>query len=253
VLPKGTGYWVPRHTIPGRSPLYLGSQADPASITITAFLNAITGPADLLWYVGRGNVLKVFSPPAVPTRRLITTSPAARTLHGYYTTLWAYYQASLDGTKLVGTGSSATQTDVPATFNVIGEQNVPNALVHGVMENFIDLSSVGLIDTAAAQKVLVALLAKYQAASYSQAFPVMQGQYTTMGGQSVDLGCEEAGTCVQLILADGGYGGEVLPTPITFVVGAYSFDNDTQSAQVTPWQSAIMDLPTMMGNLSSLL
>ncbi len=247
VLPHGTGYWVPRHA--GASIAYLGSQSDPASVTVTDFLNAITAPMNLLWYVGRGNVLRVFSPPTVPTRRLICTSPAARTLHGYYTTLWAYYQATVDAT----TDTGLTSTDIPATFNAIAEQNVANSLVHGTMENFIDLTSAGVIDTAVAQKVLVALLAKYQAVSYSEAFPVMQGQLTTMGGTPVDLGCEQAGTCVQLILADGGYGGEVLPLPVTFVIGAYDFSDDTQSATVTPWQSAIFDLPTMMGQLASLM
>ncbi len=232
----------------GASPAFLNSPTDPGSASITDFLTAITSPVGLLWYVGRWNVLNVFPPPTVPTRILICTSPAARTLHGYYTAIQAYYQLTPDST----TGGT-NPVDIPATYQVVEEYNTPNAAVHGTMENFIDLTAVGAIDTASAQAVLVALLEKYQAASYSEAFPVQQGQLLTMGGTPVDLGCEQAGTCVQLVLADGGYGGEVSPGPVTFVTGAYNFSDDAQSATITPWQSALFDLPTMMGNLASLM
>jgi hypothetical protein len=229
----------------GSPPCYMGSLAEPASTTITAFLNNITVPANLVWYVGRGNVLGVFAPPSQVTRLLVCTTPAARTLHGYYTAMWAYYQQTADST----TGT----TDIPATFGTVEVINAPNAAVHGIMENFIDLSPEGVITAASAQEVCAAILAPYQAASYSQAFPVMQGQLLTTGGMPVDLGTEQAGSVCQLILADGGYGGEVLPTPITFLTGAYEFTDDTQSATITPWQSANYDLPTLLGNLSQVL
>jgi hypothetical protein len=53
----------------------------------------------------------------------------------------------------------------------------------------------------------------------------------------VDLGCEQAGTVVRLMLSDFAYGGEVIPGPVTFVAGEVEYDDSAQTLTVTPFQN----------------
>lgn len=223
--------------LPG--PLYLGQPPDPASISITDYLNGITGPANYLWYVRTPfNVLQVFPFPATPTRLLYATTPQARALYGYYNYIWLRY-----------TSHAQTASGGAATFATTSIGNPLNQARHGNLETYADLSAAPAMTATAAQAVGTAQLAKYVAASWAGPFTVRHGQYRTMGGAAVDLGCEQAGEVVQLVLAAGGYGGEVVPVlPTTFVVGQYSYDEDAQLGTVTPFQFASSSLSDLLGN-----
>jgi hypothetical protein len=223
------------------SPFY-GQQTDSASITVADHLTNITGPANLTWYVDTGpsaNTFSIFSPGAltVPNRLLIATAPAQPTLHGYWTRLFGRYQATKDTTKAA------------ATFGTTNIDNTAQVARHGPLETFIDLTQSGVMSAGTAQGILTTTLAKYVAASYSDAFVVTAGNLRNMGGQPIDLGTEQAGTVCQLMLAAQGYGGELAPVfPITFLVGQYEYDNDTDSGTVTPFVSERWDLAGLFGN-----
>ena len=103
----------------------------------------------------------------------------------------------------------------------------------------------------AAQALGNAALARYTAASWSGPFQAAPGQYLTMGGAPVDLGCEHAGEVCRLILADGPYGGEVNPAPpVQFPVGKYEYNDITGLAQITPYQAWTADLAAVTGRLT---
>ena len=87
-----------------------------------------------------------------------------------------------------------------------------------------------------------------------QPFTVSHGQYLTTGGTPVDLSTERAGEVVRLLLTDGGYGGQVAPAvSITFPVGQVQYDDDSQTAQITPFQNIRSDLSSMLSALANLL
>ena len=206
-------------------------------MSVTDHMNTITGPAAMTWYVGRGNVVKVFAPPTAVTRLLVATAAQARTLFGYYTTLWLRYQATADN----ATSGAA------ATFGTTSVTNSPQQARHGTMETYADLSAAGVQSSGAAQSTGTAMMAKYQAASYAGPLVVQPGKLLNPGGAPVDLGCEQAGEVYRLILAGGGYGGEVAPAPpVTFLGGATAWDDVAQQLSITPYQYAANDLAGLL-------
>jgi len=218
--------------------VYLAQPTDSASVTVTDHLNNITQPTGSTWYVGRGNILSVYTPNwTAPTRILIATAPVTRSLYGYPTVLWARYQSGSDSTS--GT----------ATFATTSVTNTANAAKHGNMELFIDLTPAGTMSSGTAQSTLSAILKKYTAASYGDTFTIRDGQLTTLGGTPVDLAAEQAGFTAQLVFAAGGYGGEVVPAlPVTFTCGSYTYDDSTQQATIGAYQNAKFDLATLLSN-----
>lgn len=229
-----------RWVAPGSWPsdLYMGQPPDSGSVSITDYLNTVCGNAGYTWQVTcPGNLLSVFTPPSVPSRLLVTATPAGRTLAGYYTRLWIRYCSAADN-KTNGN---------PATYALTSVTNSAQAAKHGALELFADLSADSPMNASAAQSVGSKLMAKYTAASFAGPFTARPGQLRTTGGAPVDLGAEQAGTCVQLLLAGGGYGGEVSPAvPVTFVTGSYEYSEDTQLATITPWQSPASDLAGLL-------
>jgi hypothetical protein len=225
---------------PGISPtgVWLGQQPDSGSITITDFLNQICTYGGLTWYVGRGNVLKVFPLPTVVTRLLVCTDPVARTIAADVNALWLRYQTSAD-------------TATAATYAVTQVTNPASIDVHGLMENYGDLSSAGTLTTGVAQSIGAYVLSRYNRANFAGPVTVRPGQYLTTGGTPVDLGCEQAGEVCRLVLTDYGYGGEVTAAPITFIVGAYEFDDVAQTATVTPFQSVSANIASLLTTVMS--
>lgn len=213
---------------------YLTEQHDSASLTVTDFLNLYTEPGSQTWRVHRtpaGNQLDVTAVPSAPTRLLITTTPAARTLAGYYNCIWIRYLATADN------GNTA------ATYGTTSVTNAASIAKHGRQETYWDISAGGVMTAGAAQALGNAALAKYVAASWSGPFQVSHGSYLTMGGSPVDLACEHAGEVVQLVLADGPYGGEVSPAPpVTFPVGKTEYHDADGTLTITPFQSWTADL-----------
>lgn len=230
--------------------MWLGQEVDPAAQTITDLLNLVCTRGGLAWYVSSqpgglpGCDLTVFPLPTQVNRLLVCNSPVPRTLGGDVNTIWIRYCSAAD---------DAT-TGAAATFAVTSATNAASIAAHGPMETYVDLSSAGVMTTGAAQAVGNNVLAIYQRASFAGPFTVQPGQLLNTGGQPVDLGCEQAGTVCRLILSDYGYGGEVTPSnPITFITGAYAYNDQTQTATIAPYAALDTSLAGLLGMESTVL
>jgi hypothetical protein len=221
---------------------YLTEQRDPASMTVTDFLNLYTEPGSQVWQVRRvfaGQQVDVFALPTAVTRLLVTTVPAARTLAGYINVLWIRYQATADS------------GNTPATYGLTSVSNTASIARHGRQEAYWDISQGGVMTAAAAQALGNSALAKYTAASWSGPFTAAPGQYLTVGGAPVDHACEHAGEVAQLIMADGPFGGEVSPAPpVVFPVGKTEYRDADGTLAVTPYQAWTTDLGGITGWLT---
>lgn len=204
--------------------MWVGQPQNSASLQVTDLLNLVCTKGGLTWYVACtpvSNVLSVFPLPTTVTNLLVSNTPVARTLGGDINTIWVGYQPS--------TGAFATTSVADAN----------SVAVHGTIETYMDLSAANVMTAAAAQAVGNLVLQRYQRASFAGPFTVGPGQLLTTGGSPVDLGAgmPYAPMVCRLVLTDFGYGGEVTPAPIQFLVGGYEFDDDTQTALVTPFQA----------------
>jgi hypothetical protein len=225
------------------SGMWLGQAVDTGAQTVTSLLTLVCTRGGLTWYVNSqpggslGDNLQVFSLPSAPTRLLVCTTPVARTLGGDVNTIFIKYMTVADN----ATSGAA------AAYSVTSVQNAQDVAAHGVTETYIDLSDVGVMSQAAAQGVGSSVLQIYQRASFAGPFTASYGQLLTIGGQPIDPGTDQAGTVVQLILTDFGYGGEVTPQfPVTFLVGAYVWDDFAQVATITPYQNLDQSLTGML-------
>ena len=204
--------------------MWVGQPQNSASLQITDLLNLVCTKGGLTWFVAcrpAASVLSVFPLPTTVTNLLVSNTPVARTLGGDVNTIWIGYQPS--------TGAFATTSVADAN----------SVAVHGTIETYVDLSAANVLTATAAQAVGNLVLQRYQRASFAGPFTVGPGQLLTTGGTPVDLGAgmPYAPMVARLILTDFGYGGEVTPAPIQFLVGGYEFDDDTQTATVTPFQA----------------
>jgi hypothetical protein len=219
--------------------LYLAEQQDSGSQTVTDFLNLITRPGAYTWHVGRRNTLSVFPVPTTVTRVLMASSPQARSLAGYINALYGRYQSADDGTN-------------PATFALTSATLPASITRHGRQEGFWDLTAAGTITGGTAGGYLTSALAQYKASSWAGPLTVRYGAYLTRAGVPVDLGCEQAGEVVLLMLTDGPFGGEVAPCPpVTFPVGRVEYDDATGSAAITPFQTVPHDLSSLLSALAT--
>lgn len=212
------------------SGIWLGQGFDSGSQTITDLLNLNCTYGALTWQVATGpsgNVLSMFALPTTVNRLLLVRQPAPRTLGGDINAIWLRYQSSAD---------DPTGTGAAATFALTSATSAADITAHGRREAFLDLSNAGTISAGTAQAVGNAVLQRYQRASFAGPFAAGSGDLMTTGGQPVDLGINHAGTVCQLVLTDYGYGGEVVLGPVTFLVGAYEYDDDTLTGTVTPFQ-----------------
>jgi hypothetical protein len=219
------------------SQFWLGQATDPGSQTVTAFLNLICTRGGLTWYVNsqpggiyNGDDLNVFPLPTVPNRLLVCATPVPRSLGGYTNSLIIRYCSVAD--------NSSASPPVAASFNVVSAINQQSVAAHGTLEQYLDLSDAGQLSSSAAQAVGNSILQSYVAASYAGPFTVSYGQLLNMGGQAVDIACDQAGSVVKLVLTDDAYGGSPEPNiPVSFLVGSYSYNDFTQTAQIAPFQS----------------
>ena len=234
------------------SGIWLGQEQDPASMTVTDLLNLVCTRGGLTWYVNSqpggqpGSDLSVFTLPTTVTRLLVVTDPVARTLGGDINTIYIRYQ--------ITDASSSTSGSQQATYGTTTVQNTASVAAHDVTETYVDLTSAGVMSAGAAQAVGNHVLAIYQRASFAGPFTAAYGQLLSTGGTPVDPGADQAGTVVRLILTDYGYGGEVNPgTPISFIVGAYEWDDFAQKATITPYQSLDESLSGLLSMESTVL
>lgn len=221
--------------------LYLVDQQQSGTESITDRLNLATKPGYYTWHVGRRNLLSIFPVPVTPTRVLFSSSPAARTLAGYYNALYVLYQSSADNAD---TGAAAVNSLTSAT-------NTTSIARHGRQEQLWDITGAGTLSGGTALGWAQAAINRYNAASYAGPIPVTHGQYTTMTGVPVDLGCEHAGEVAQLVLADGPYGPEVTAfPPVTFPVGKIEFDEDSGTGNVYPYNVLPNDLGALLDSMA---
>ena len=226
-----------RWTNPGIGGGWLSQQVDSGSQTVTDHLNMITVQSAQVWQVDRNNALQVTAIPNVVNRLLVSTDPVPRTIANDITTVWLKYTASDDGqgNTTYGLTDSFDQADIN---------------MHGPTEVYADLSNAGVMSSGAAQTVGNNFLARYQRAAFAGPYTVRYGQLLTTGGTPIDLGTERAGTVCRLLVTDAPFGGEVPTGVIEFTVGAYSYDDDAQVAQITPMQSARSDFSSLLSLIS---
>lgn len=178
-----------------------------------------------------------------PDLMLINTSPVARTVVADYNTIILYYQSSPDTTATSTVAASA------ATFSTTFVDAPASVAAHGRMEYYLDISNAGSMSATAAQAIGVNILTKYIRANFSNSFGVMPGQLINPGGFPVDLGLNWNGAIVTVQGVNAAQGGEVGLTPLTFMIGQYQFDDDTQTATVTPYQNALTDMASVVASL----
>lgn len=226
------------------SGMWTGQPVDSGAQQIDELLNLICTKGGLTWYVRcrpDGNKLLVFSLPTTVTNLLVANTPVARTLGGDINTIWLRYQSAKD--------AAAT----PAVFSTTSVTEPASIAAHGPMEAFADLSSAQVLTAGAAQAVGNAVLQRYKRASFAAPFEAGPGQLLTTGGAPVDLGSgmPYAPMVCRLMLTDQSFGGEITPSPVEFLVGSYAFDDDTQVATITPFQSLRNDFASLLSMVVS--
>ena len=178
-----------------------------------------------------------------PDLMLVNTSPIGRTIVADYNTLILYYQSSPDIT------ATSVKPAHAATFSTTFVDNPASVAAHGRMEFFLDISNAGAMSQLAAQQIGLNVLSKYIRANFTNAFSVMPGQLLNPGGFPVDLGCNWVGSVCTVQGVNAAQGGEVGLTPLTFIIGQYEFDDDTQTATVTPYQNVKSDISSVIAAL----
>ena len=228
--------------------VFLGQPPDSGSIKVDDMLNQLCSLGGLTWWVKRtprGNLPQMFALPTAPTRLLVATQPAARTLGGDYNAIEIRYQATPD----LGSGS-------PATFATTYATDAGSIARHGRNEAYMDLSSTGTMLAADAQAVGNSVLQRYQRASYAGPYQITSGQLLTLGGQPVHLGAffqgNEGPMVCKVLQTDQAYGGEVKPGPVVFLAGRYVYMEDSDSAEVTPFQTMREDFNSLLASRAAL-
>ena len=231
---------------------WFGQAVDSGAQTITALLNLVCTRGAMTWMVNSqpggypGDDLNVFPLPSVVNRLLVCTDPVPRTLGGDINTIWIRYQVSAD--------TSSGTTSVPAVFATTSVQNAASVAAHQVLETYIDLSDAGTMTLGAAQAVGNSILSIYESAAFSGPFTGHYGDLLNAGGVPIDPGTDQAGTFMRLILTDFGFGGQVTPQfPVTFVTGAYSWDDFAQTFTATPYVSVDASLTGLLSLANTIL
>lgn len=238
------------------SAVWFGQAVDSAADSVTELLNLFCTKGGYTWYVTTlhapdgsqpyygNNSLSVYALPAATlanvTRILVSAQPVPRTLGGDYNQLFLRYQTSPD-------------TATAATFGLTNVSTAASITQHQSLEAYDDMSSSGQQTLAAIQAAGNNVLARYQRASFAGPFVVRYGELLTPGGYPVDLGTDQCGQMVKLILADYGYGGEVVPDPVIFMIGAYEYDDMAQTASVTPFQSLDLSMTNLLAAIATTL
>jgi hypothetical protein len=178
-----------------------------------------------------------------PDLYLVNTNPIARTIANDYNTIIVYYEATADTT------ATSTKTAAAATFATTFASIPGSRTAHGPLEYFLDVSNAGAMSQAAAATIAQNVLNKYIRANFANSFAVMPGQLLNVGGSPVDLGCNWGGSMCTVQVINEAYGGEVGMAPITFLIGEYEYDDDTQTATITPYQNALTDMSSVIAQL----
>lgn len=178
-----------------------------------------------------------------PDLFLVNTSPVGRTVTADYNTIILYYQVKPDTT------ATSTKTATAATYTTTFVDSPASVAAHGRMEYYLDISNAGAMTQKAAQRIGLNVLSKYIRANFTGSFSVMPGQLLNPGGVPVDLGVNWGGRVVTVQGVNAAQGGEVGLAPLTFIIGQYTYDDDTQTATVTPYQNVKSDIASVVAAL----
>ena len=178
-----------------------------------------------------------------PDLFLINTNPVARTIANDYNTIILKYEATPD------IPATSTKKAQAATFAETFVDIPGSVSIHGRLEFYLDVTNAGAMTQAAAQAIGKNVLNKYVRANFATPFNVQPGQLVTPGGVPVDLGLNWAGQICSLQVRGEAAGGEVGFAPLTFMIGNYVYDDDTQTATVTPYQNARTDIQSVIASL----
>lgn len=187
--------------------------------------------------------LKAKLPRLPPDLYIVNTTPISRTIANDYNSLLIKYQVTADTTATSKVAASA------ATFDTIVVDNPASVAQHGRVEYYLDISQAGVMTLAQVVAVGQQILQRYVRANFSQAFSLQPGQLLNNGGVPVDLGCNWAGKVASVQVITQSFGGEVAYGTINFLIGDYEYNDDTQTATITPYQSQYTDI----GNVLNLL
>jgi len=219
------------------SGLWLSTPFDSASQNISQFLNLLTQQGNMGWRVSRmDSILTLETLPSTQDCIVVATTPVGRTSHGNYDVLDVRYLATDDGK------GNQTYGGTEVTLASLLAAGVPRK------EAYIDLSNAGIMNATNAGINGTNLLQRYIRASFDDPFVIRNGQLLTPGGQAIDIGAANP-RVAKLLLLDLPLAGEATAAPISFIVGAYDYDDDAQTATVTPFQSVASDLSALGGNL----
>lgn len=178
-----------------------------------------------------------------PNLYIVNTNPMGRTLRADINTVIVYYQVTADTT------ATSTTPAVAATYNTAIADVPASVARHGRLEYYLDVSSAGVMTQPQAAAIAQNVLSKYIRANFAGTFSVMPGQLLNVGGFPVDLGCNWAGYMASVQVENFPAGGEVGFSPITFQIGQYEFNDDTQTATITPYQNARTDMSSVVAQL----
>ena len=178
-----------------------------------------------------------------PDLYIVNTNPIGRTITADVNTLILYYQVSPDAT------ATDTAPAVAATYSTTFADIPASVALHGRLEYFLDVSSAGPMTQPQAAQIAQNVLSKYVRANFSGTFSVQPGQLLNVGGYPVDLGCGWGGYLASVQVENFAAGGEVGFGPMTFQIGEYEFNDDTQTATITPYQNARTDIASVIAQL----
>ncbi|VXC43906.1 hypothetical protein [Nocardioides sp. AX2bis] len=185
---------------------------------LSVLLDAAAVEADLTWHVGPDRALRFSPTPTVPDYLLrpglVDLAPAS---------------------------ADFARTVVVRYVNPDGEYAsvfAPAPLGAGAPERPEDVTILGPIPTARAQRIADGLLAQVRSPGWTGALDVQPGDLTTPGGQDADLRRVRAGQMVRLhgLAADAALlGGR---TYLDVVLGATGYDTATGLGTITPINAA---------------
>lgn len=267
--------------------IYYGTQQDSGSLTITDWLNLLCTEGSLYWSVEPPAGNAVPAPPHVirlrplppninanpltsdfsapqqydiddwqrtdlkgkllrlpPDLYIVNTTPVARTIHDGYNTLILKYLVSPDTTGTSTTIATAAQY----SYTVVDNPGLVAG--NGRVEYYVDLTvDNNVLTEKQATAIGKRILQRYVNLNWTQAFQVMPGQLLNNGGAPVDLGCGHAGKIASVQVMSDAFGGDAALSPATFTIGTYSYDDDTQTATVTPYQAPATDIASVIAEL----
>lgn len=209
-LPWGRQVTLPTPTL---------TQNDPGMLS--DLLNQVTAATGQRWGVFADGFVVMPTDPTTPTYVInAVTTPGARAISDYATTLYGRYQDSTTGTIKL---ASATTTGTSTPF--------------GTYEKLVDLTGLGAITAATAASLLAGQLALLSPrAGFTDALTVQRDAITTLGGAPVRLTTVRAGRMVAFrgVMPDPAMGELDYTLNVSVLIGQTDYDQASDTLQLTP-------------------